>query len=269
MKSARWLCGSLATSPAYVRQSLKAIEQSVDDCSHYLSALAGAFNAAQPIFVHADYEKFFWLCATTAPGWLQTVVLQSALSESDGAGLLFKTWAAITYNKEVEDGLLSHAKDEAYHSRVFLQLVKDVFPNYLKPEQADEIRSSLIVRNDVEKSGLHLPEDIAVDYLVQINLSEVRTLMNLHLIAPLLCTLAPSDRREIVEKRLRSLQTDELRHISYTAHLMEGWATSGDAELVADLFARNMGEFNTYTVMGTKRAIEEYGQGKFPSLLEL
>lgn len=271
MKSTRWLSGALAVSPSYVRNSLKAIELSVNDCSHYLSALIRAFNAAEPIFVHPDYEKFFWTCATTAPGWVQTVVLQSAISESDGAGLLYRTWQAITYNREVEDGLLAHAKDEAYHSRIFLQLVRNVFPGYMTAGQASEIRSTLcqIKEAEIKKSGLHLPEEIAIDYLVQINLAEVRTLMNLHLFAPILWTLAPLDRKDGVEKQLRSLQRDELRHISYTGRLMEAWAANGDAKLVSDLFARNMSEFNTYTVLGTKKAIEEYGQGKFPSLLEL
>ena len=87
--------------------------------------------------------------------------------------------------------------------------------------------------------------------------------------APILWALTPTDRKDGVEKQLRSLQRDELRHISCTGRLMEGWAASGDAKLVSELFARNMSEFNTYTVMGTKKAIEEYGQGKFPSLLGL
>lgn len=271
MKAMRWLSGGLSVSPAYVRHSLRAVERNVDDCSHYLSSLIRAFNSARPIFVHPDYEEFFWTCAATAPGWIQTVILQSAISESDGAKLLFKTWQAINYNNEVETGLLAHAKDEAYHSRIFLQLVSKVFPNYMTRAQAAEIRSGLyrIDSMKIQKSGLHLPEEIAIDYLVQINLSEVRTLMNLHLIAPVLCRLAPIDQREAVEKQLRSLQRDELRHISYTARLMEGWASAGDEKLVANLFARNMDEFNTYTVLGTKKAIEEYGQGKFPTLLDL
>jgi hypothetical protein len=81
MNPTGWLPGALALSPGYVQNSLRAIELSTSDCSHYLTALIRAFNAANPIFVHADYERFFWTCATTAPGWVQTVILQSAISE--------------------------------------------------------------------------------------------------------------------------------------------------------------------------------------------
>ncbi|ULO24733.1 hypothetical protein [Methylocystis sp. SB2] len=257
--------------PRYMRNSLTAIEASVGGCSHYLSSLLHAFDAAEPIFIHPDYEKFFWTCTTTVPGWVQSVILQSAISESDGSTSLFKMWQAITYNKEVEDGLLAHAKDEARHSRVFFHLVKNVFPAFIPEDKANKIFSHLIEFKDgcFEKSGLALPENITIDYLVQINLSEVRTLMNLHLIAPILYSLASEDKKEYVEMQLKSLQHDELRHISYTARLMEGWASSGDDKLVTELFLRNMSEFNEYTVRGTEKAIEAYGQGKFPTLLRL
>lgn len=258
----------MTSQPKYVRNALDAIATGIGGCKHYGDSLLRALDDTKPIFTLPAYESFFWQCATTVPGWVQSVLIESAVSESFGSQRLRTIVQAIDYNKDAEDGMTVHAKDEAYHSRLFLKLVRDAFPFYISDADFQNLQASFTpVDAAIPKSGLHLPEDVLIDYLVQINLSEVRTLMNLHLLAPILWGCAPPEKRERVITMLQSLQRDEIRHITYTAHLMEGWAAGGDADLVKSLFSRNMSEFNTYSADGTKAAVQQYGQGQFPALL--
>lgn len=68
---------------------------------------------------------------------------------------------------------------------------------------------------------------------------------------------------------LEGLGLDEVRHIGYTAKLMEAWCREGAAERIADLYARRLHEFHAITVEQTEAAVRDYGEGRYPDLLEV
>src|SRR6187401_1284270 len=99
-----------------------------DDLSQYTVILKDSFKQIEPVFTKPKYIDFFWHCASTVPGWIGEVVLANADVESQGSKKLLELWKSTTVNKEIEDSILFHAKDEARHSHLFVKLVSIAFP---------------------------------------------------------------------------------------------------------------------------------------------
>jgi hypothetical protein len=223
------------------------------------------------VFARPRYSDFFWHCASTVPGWLPQVVLANAAVESDGSAKLLKLWQAVDYNREVEAEVLGHANDESRHSRVFLKLARHAFPRTVDAETTDELARTLpdVRRREHEKASSRLAEDDLIDHLVQMNIGEIRTRLHMHLLAPAVASYAPDEATPKVERILTSLVRDEVRHIGYTARLMESWAEGGAAQYVRRLYDRRLRDFDAITIEQTAPAVRSYGQGRFPDLLEL
>lgn len=241
-----------------------------DDVPHYTDAVRLAF-AHVPIFARPRYSEFFWRCASTVPGWLAQNVLTNAGIESDGSVKLLELWTTLRGDAELEKGVLEHACDESRHSRLFLQLARRVFPTAIADDVIRELDVRLpdIRRTAHMKADETIADDVLMDHLVQMNIAEIRTRYHMFLMAPVICAYAPAEARPVAEAILRTLAADELRHISYTASLLERWARDGESEYIKELYVGRMHDFDHVTAQQTEWAVQHYGGGDFHDLLEL
>lgn len=257
------------TSPSRLMKAVRTLLD--DDLPNYTDSLTAAFAECDAVFTRPGYCDFFYHCASTVPGWLTQVMLANAEAESHGSAKLLKLWERVNYNAVVEKQIMVHGKDESRHSRLFLDLAQLALPGTVDESFVAELRSSLpdIRRRVHAKAGTPLHESALIDALVQMNIAEIRTRIHLEFFAPLIQDLTPVDDRETSGRILRGLARDEVRHIGYTAGLMEEWAQTGSAEFIRDLYARRLHDFNAMTVAQTEGAVRAFGQGQFPDLLEM
>lgn len=256
----------MATSIADAMFAIK--ERIGNDLPVYSDALEVAFRDVNPVFVRKEYSDFFWECSKAIPGWLQTIFVHSAVAESIGSKTLLSYWESVQDNKEAEEGLLWHARDEARHSRIFLRLVDLSFPTFVLPKDRQEIEASLHkFPETIKKSERRLPEPILLNYLALINMAEIRTLINLHLLAPIFYTLSPKENKDRVANLLFSLQRDEVSHIAYTAKIINDAGSGKGANYVKEMYKKNLTEFGIYSSKGLEDAVKTYGGGNFLDLL--
>src|SRR5688572_32970150 len=86
------------------------------DIDRFTDIVKESFEKIQPVFIKPKYVDFFWHCASTVPGWIGEVVLANADAESQGSKKLLDLWKSTKVNKEIEDSILFHARDESRHS---------------------------------------------------------------------------------------------------------------------------------------------------------
>ncbi len=198
-------------------------------------------------------------------------MLANASKESEGSTKLFALWKQVGQNEAVEKGVLVHARDESRHAQLFVELSGRAFPMMFRPSDLERFRASLpdVRRSSPVKSEKSIGEPELIDHLVQMNIGEIRTRIHVHLLAPVISVMAPESERDRVRTTLTCLERDEVRHIGYTAKLMENWARGGDAKLVRGLYKRRLHEFNIITLRESEAAVRSYGQGRFPELLEI
>ncbi len=242
-----------------------------DELPHYSDCLRHAFAETEPVFVRDRYGEFFWHCATTVPGWLGGVVLANAHAESDGSAKLLRLWKVIRANDRVATEVLAHARDEAGHSRLFVELARKTFPDTITRAAARAAKHSLTRIDPIllTKSATSVDEGTVIDHLIQMNIGEIRTRAHMHLLGPAIFAAASDTARSWVEITLERLAGDEVRHIGYTARLMETWCGDGQKRRIAGLYRTRLREFHALTVHQTEAAVHSYGQAKFPDLLEI
>jgi hypothetical protein len=259
-------------SDAYIDELLAVVREHVDDdLPHYSDALRVAFADVEPVFTRRRYAEFFWQCATRVPGYVPRVILANGPAEGEGSQKLFELWRSVHSNREVEHGVLKHAVDESRHSRLFVRLTEAAFPEFLSEEAGARFEATLpdIRRKPRVKAPMPIPTDHVIDHLVQMNIGEIRTRLHMHLFAPIVFGLTPRDDRTKTRRILDVLVRDEVRHIGYTAVLMEAWARDGADDLIKRLYAGRLRTFNRITVEQTEEAVRKYGRGAFPDLLEI
>jgi hypothetical protein len=241
------------------------------DLPHYSDCINRAFEAVAPVFTRQRYSDFFFHCASIVPGWLARVVMANADAESHGSEKLHYLWRGSVDNEIVATDVLEHSKDEAGHSRIFVSLVQEIFPNaYAEAILADKRKSMFrIDKAALEADRFRLAEDHLIDHLVQMNMGEIRTRIHMQLLSPVLFAFTPLDTREHVSDTLHRLVTDEVRHINYTAQFIEAWCETGDHTRICDLYARRLRDFHEVTIEQTQAAVHAYGQGMFPEVLEI
>ncbi len=256
----------------YVEDVLQAVHQHVDDdLPLYTDSLKAAFDRVQPVFARRQYAELFWHCSSTVPAWIAKVVLANAKAESEGSAKLFQLWTQVDGNACAEEQILAHADDESRHSRIFLRLTELAFPGTISRADMQRFEGELpdVRRLAREKALVRVSERFLIDHLVQMNIGEIRTRLHMHLFAPVIHACAPEENKRAVRRLLEGLVRDEVRHIGYTARLMESWARDGSAELIRNLYVGRLHAFNEITVDQTRFAVRSYGQGRFPDLLQI
>lgn len=239
-----------------------------EEYPHYFECLFRAFDEFDPVFSRERYAEFFYHCAGV-PGWLANTLLANANVESDGSAKLLGLWEQLEHGNFAERDVWEHARDEAGHSRIFVSLAGLVFPELGDP-LLQGIRKGLIrIPRSLEKKAATINQPLLLDHLVQMNLGEIRTRVHMHLFAPVLFAIARPEHKTRVEEIVTRLHADEVRHIGYTARLLELACQNGDRELISGLFRRRLHDFHCLTVRQTEGTVRKYSQGMFPDLLEI
>ena len=241
------------------------------DCPRYAEVFTRAIRRTPPIFFRQKYSDFFWHCIKTIPGWLPRVVLSCATTESSGAHALLDIWSRVNYHAEAEAGLARHARDESRHARMFIELARLCFPRSYEAGVLETTEGCLapIVVLGAKREDCLIPEDVLIDYLLQLNIVEMRTRIHLHLLAPAYYALAPQDAKPRVERLLQALARDEIGHVAYTAQLLDTWIASSavDRDTITELYALRMADYNEHTVDHCDSSVHDYGQGVLPDLI--
>lgn len=246
-------------------------EFSNDDLSLFTPILKNSFKEIEPVFTKPKYIDFFWHCASTVPGWIGEVVLANAEAESQGSKKLLDLWKSTIINKEIEDSILFHAKDESRHSHLFVKLVSIAFPESNSDVELIKIKNSLtkISNNDLIKDKVNISDNELLDHLIQMNMGEIRTLIHMHFLGPVIYAISPDESKEKVSNILQGLAKDEVVHIGYTSKLIEDWCRDKNFGLAKSLYHDRLMDFHKLTISQTEDTIKQYGQNKYPMLLEI
>jgi hypothetical protein len=245
VKDASQLCSS-----QYLTELLELVREStLDDLPNYTESLTAAFARIDPVFLRPRYADFFWHCASRVPGYVPRVVLTNGKAESDGSVKLLELWQQMKGDPGAEEQVMTHATDESRHARIFVHLTEFAFPNHFAAESLKRFEETLpdVRKMSHAKAAEPLPEDHVIDHLVQMNIGEIRTRLHVHLFAPVVCAMAPESNQSAVRALFKGLVRDEVRHISYTASLMERWSQGGARKLIRDLYLGRLHAFNGIT----------------------
>jgi hypothetical protein len=215
----------------------------------YCSALRAACDSSPPPFGTARYGEIYRSVAAD-PEWLAISLITSAEREADGGGRLWSL-AACTADTDIAAAVKQHAIDEARHSRWYIGVLDLVFPgavdSSLRPH-LDSVSPEYSARDEPKPvTGSPYAHAVGLDDLVQMNIAEIRTAINQRLQRPVLLAFCAEERLDRLTRVLDRLLRDEVRHVAYSARLIERFATAGEVDLVEDLMAERVRDFNEIT----------------------
>jgi hypothetical protein len=214
----------------------------------YRRALTQACDRFPPPFGLGYYGDVYREAAGD-PGWLAVSLLTNADREGDGAQRLWSL-AASTADAETSAQLKQHAIDESNHAKIYLRMTDLVFADAIEPAFRTELdslspgytRTTALVAN-VQSPFAH---PATLDDFIQMNIAEIRTTVHHLLQRPMLrAHCKPEHAPQLIRLQNRLLR-EEIRHVVYTAKLIEYWGAEADA--VADLFGERVRDFNDVTL---------------------
>src|SRR5688572_20804510 len=192
----------------------------------YERSLIDACEAFPPPFGTSEYGDVYREAASD-PEWLAISLATNAEREGDGAQRLWSL-AASTEDPEVAAQIKQHAIDESRHSKIYLKIVDLVFEGAFE----EKFRREMNILSPgythrmmpVAKAGSPFSHSITLDDLIQMNIAEIRTAIHHMLQRPMLRAFCPKASYAKVRHLQRSLLTDEVKHVAYTAKLIEASA---------------------------------------------
>jgi hypothetical protein len=204
---------------------------------HYRDALISACRKAPPLFGTKDYEKIYRDVAR-GPGWMAISLIQNAQGEGAGSRHLWDL-AACTPDARVAAQVKAHAIDESRHAKAYVAMLDLTFPDVVDNEfhaQLTSLSPGYTQRSPLEPhEGSAYASAITLDDLIQMNIAEIRTLVHHLLQRPMLLGHCAPERRRRLACLHDRLRLDEVRHIAYTAALIEEFADRGEAGVVKRL----------------------------------
>jgi rubrerythrin len=216
------------------------------DCPDYWSNLNQACNAAPPPFGESWYGDLFRRHATDLQ-WLVQIIALNARKEADGARQLWQFSRRIA-DPSIRSQVKDHAIDEARHSSFYIAMLGLMFPGEIADADLRSLRAIVpkFDRDDdaLESERMASTEDV-LDEIVQMNIGEIRTLINQMLMRPMVDILTPESNRERALKLIDGLGDDEARHIDYTARIIDAL---GEPALTSHFMRLRLEEFNHITM---------------------
>ncbi|MFD6115553.1 hypothetical protein ACFWG0_36465 [Streptomyces yangpuensis] len=216
--------------------------------SRYSRALEVACSTAPPPYGTRRYGEIY-RSAASDPAWIVESLITSAEREADGAGRLWSL-AACTEDRGIADLVKQHAIDEARHARWYIAVLDLVFPGAVDPAVRThldavppEYHHGMETRSVPDSPFAH---PVTIDDLVQMNIAEIRTAVNQRLQRPVLLAYCDPSRRDKLTALLDRLLHDEVRHVGYSAELIERLSATDPAALV-ELMLSRMRDFNEIT----------------------
>ncbi len=236
--------------------TLEALKQhKLGPLERYGRCLRSTFEAHPPPFSAAWYgDKFRELAQD--PEWFANILVGNASNEGWGSSKLW-VLAGKTHEEPISALIRQHAMDEARHSRLYSRMVELVFPGTVTEALKKEFAAFAPVFRSKDRPEPLPPynHQEVLDNLLQMNVAEIRTMVNQMLVRPVLLAYCPQASRAQVTRMLDRLMWDETRHVGYTAQLMDHALASQDAAFVLDTAPRRLIQFNELT-------LGEVGQAK-------
>jgi hypothetical protein len=230
--------------------TLKALRVHVGaEWPHYRDALITACRKAPPPFGTEDYDKIYRDVARD-PSWMAISLIQNAQGEGEGSRHLWDL-AACTPDVRVAAQVKAHAIDESRHAKAYVAMLDITFPGVVDNEihaQLTRLSPGYTQRSPLAPNeGSPYASAITLDDLIQMNIAEIRTLVHHLLQRPMLLGHCAPARRRRLARLHDSLRLDEVRHIAYTAALIEEFAHRGEAGAVKRLMQERMSDFSAIT----------------------
>jgi hypothetical protein len=228
-----------------------------EDMPHYCEALTEACRSSPPPFGTKEYGEIFREVASD-PSWMATSLIDNARGEGDGSEHLWDL-AASTPDARIAAQVKAHAIDESRHSKYYVAMLDLAFPGVVDDEL--HARLNALSPGYTQRSRFQAQADspyasaITLDDLIQVNIAEIRTLVHHILQKPVLLAYCAPERRRRLALLHDKLRLDEIRHIGYTAALIEEFSQLGRADTVKQLMQERMIDFNAITNEDLGRAV--------------
>ena len=225
----------------------------------YYRSLRDACEEFPPPFGEKYYGDIYRGVAGYAE-WLASSLLVNAAGEGDGSTRLWEL-ASFTPDRNISDQIKQHSIDEARHSRWYIAILDLTFPGSIDKEFHSQLATlspgyTLTSPPSTNKTSPYA-HPVTVDDLIQMNIAEIRTCVHHLLQRPMLQVHCSRKRHQKLLCLLDSLLSDEVKHIAYTAKLIEDSARS-NSEDVNELMKIRLNDFNEITR-------EELGRNIFES----
>lgn len=215
-------------------------------CPTYWSILQEACSATPPPYGEHWYGELFRRHATDLQ-WLVRIIALNAKKEADGARQLWQ-FAQRIKNDSIRSQVRDHAIDEGRHSAFYIAMLPLMFPDDIAEADLHALRK-VVPRFDRDEDRID-EDNLAsrhamLDEIVQMNIGEIRTLVNQMLMRPLVDVLTPDENRERALKLIDGLGDDEVTHIGYTARIIE---QLDEAEATRHFMHVRLDDFNRITM---------------------
>lgn len=215
----------------------------------YFGAMEDALKSEPPPFDTSSYADVYRV-SSASPQWMAVSLITNAEREGDGAKRLWSL-AACSDDPNIQRLLKSHAVDESRHALLYLGLLDLTFPGMVEPSFRKELNQLspgyLPEHTLVAVPGSPYAKKPSIDDFLQMNIAELRTAIHHIMQRPALARHGSPSSRQRVTRIQESLLRDELKHVAYTAVLIEQLAaTIPDGQLAA-LFRRRFHDFNGIT----------------------
>jgi hypothetical protein len=228
------------------------------ECPIYFEALARALEEEPPPFDTAVYADIY-NSASVSGQWMAVSLITNAEREGDGAQRLWSL-AACSDDAEVQRQLKYHAVDESRHALFYLSLVDLTFPGRVDPafrQELNKLSPHYSLRQELHAvEGSPYAKKPTIDDFLQMNIAEIRTAIHHIMQRPAVSRHCSADHQARITSIQDVLLRDELKHVSYTAVLIEGIAQNYTMDQVTSLFCRRFRDFNQIT-------LEELGDKAF------
>lgn len=229
--------------------TLEALKQhQLGSLERYRPFLRATFEAQPPPFTTDWYGDRFREMARD-PEWFANVIVGNASTEGWGASKLWYL-AGKTRQEDISELVQQHARDEARHSRIYSRMVGLVFPQTRTEELQAQLKilaPTFRIEDRPEVLPAYSRQEV-LDNLLQMNVAEIRTMVNQLLARPVILTYCPEASRAQVTRMLDRLMWDETRHVGYTGWLMDAALGAEDSEFLQDIASLRMTQFNELTL---------------------
>jgi hypothetical protein len=218
-------------------------------CSVYLAGLDQALREEPPPFGTKEYGLIY-RSLSVEPRWMAVSLVTNAEREGDGSRRLWSL-AACSVDDRQRHLLKRHACDESRHALIYLTLLSLAFPGVVSPEFGTELRQlspGFSMRMELfPVPGSPYAKVPTIDDFLQMNIAEIRTTIHHTMQRTALAEHCPAENLPKMTSLHDALLTDELRHIAYTAMLIDEIGQHADRARLDALFRKRLHDFNTIT----------------------
>lgn len=219
------------------------------ECPIYCAAIDRALKEEPPPFDTQQYADTY-RGASADVRWMAISLITNAEREGDGAKRLWSL-AACADDGDEKPLLKSHAIDESRHALYYLTILDLTFPTVVAPSfraELNKLSPGFSVHHPlVPVEGSPYAKKPSLDDFLQMNIAEIRTTIHHIMQRPAIAQHCSDSRRSRIGSIQDALLRDELRHVAYTADLIERRARRVNAGDVADLFRQRFRDFNRIT----------------------